>query len=239
MAELEELVVRFSQLIAGQPLIKELDINPLIASPEKLLALDARVVVYDKSVASKQLARLAIRPYPTKYISQWTTKDGKNITIRPIRPEDEPLLAKFHEMLSDRTVYMRYLHPMQLIERVRHERLARICHGDYNREITLVADFTDPITSERSILAASRLSKMHGENEARFTVLVADPYQGIGLGREMLHRIIEVAKGEKLEQIQADITADNHGFQQMVQSFGFSLIPNADAKMYKAVLRLD
>jgi acetyltransferase len=239
MAQLEELMVRFSQLIAEQPMIKELDINPLIASPEKLLALDARVVVYDKNVENKQLARLAIRAYPSRYISQWTANDGKPITIRPIRPEDEPLLAKFHEMLSDRTVILRYMHPMQLIERVRHERLARICHCDYNREITLVAEYTDPETGEKFILAASRLSKIHGENEARFTVLVADPYQGIGLGREMLDRIIQVAKAEKLELLHADITVDNHGFQKMVQSFGFSLTPAPDGKMMRALLKFE
>jgi len=239
MAELEELMVRFSQLIAEQPLIKELDINPLIASPEQLLALDARVVIYDKSIDNKQLARLAIRPYPTRYISQWTSKDDKQVTIRPIRAEDEPLLAKFHETLSDRTVILRYLHPMQLIERIRHERLSRICHSDYNREITLVAEFTDPETSEQVIMAASRLSKIHGENDGRFTVLVADPYQGIGLGRVMLERIIQVAKSEKLEELQADITPDNHAFQAMLKSYGFTLTPSADGKMIKAVLKFE
>jgi acetyltransferase len=128
---------------------------------------------------------------------------------------------------------------MQLIERVRHERLARICHCDYNREITLVAEYTDPETGEKFILAASRLSKIHGENEARFTVLVADPYQGIGLGREMLDRIIQVAKAEKLELLHADITVDNHGFQKMVQSFGFSLTPAPDGKMMRALLKFE
>ena len=239
LAELEELMVRFSQLIAEQPMIEELDINPLIASSDTLLALDARVVVYHKDVSNKKLARLAIRAYPSKYISKWVAKDGKAITIRPIRPEDEHMLTTFHEMLSDRTVIMRYLHPMQLIDRVQHERLARICHGDYNREITLVAEYTEPDTGERSILAASRLSKMHGENEARFTVLVADPYQGIGLGKEMLHQIIEVARGEKLERLEADITPDNHDFQRMVQSFGFQLAPSTDGKLIRAELKLN
>jgi acetyltransferase len=137
---LERLLVRFAELITEQRWIKELDINPLIASPEKLLALDARVVLYDKDTKEEELPKLAIRPYPIQYVGAWTAKDKTKVTIRPIMPEDEALLEKFHQILSDRTVYLRYLQPMMLQERVVHERLARICHCDYDREIALVAE---------------------------------------------------------------------------------------------------
>ena len=105
MAALEQLIVRFSQLVVEQRWIKELDINPLLASPERLLALDARVVVYDKEASKDKLPKLAIRPYPNHYATPWTAKDGASVMIRPIRPEDEPMLVKFHETLSDRSVY--------------------------------------------------------------------------------------------------------------------------------------
>ena len=102
-------MVRFSQLVAEQRWIKEIDINPLLATPDRLIALDARVVVHGQNVTKEQLPKLAIRPYPLKYVKPWTTTQGEAVIIRPIRPEDEPLLVKFHETLSDRSVYLRYL----------------------------------------------------------------------------------------------------------------------------------
>ena len=117
--------MRFSQLVVEQPWIKEIDINPLLASPEHITALDARVVLHDPDTPEDKLPRPAIRPYPTQYIDPWTTKQGIEVTIRPIRPEDEPLIAKFHETLSERTVFMRYLQAMNLSQRIGHERLSR------------------------------------------------------------------------------------------------------------------
>ena len=104
---LEKLLVRFSQLVIEQSSIAEIDINPLIASPERLLALDARIVLHDPA-KQKEVPQPAIRPYPMQYVSRWKMKDGREVTIRPIRPEDEPLMAEFHRTLSDRTVYLRY-----------------------------------------------------------------------------------------------------------------------------------
>jgi acetyltransferase len=100
---LEVLMVRFSALVAEQRWIKEIDINPLLASPDGLIALDARVVVHGAAVTLEQVPKAAIRPYPTRYVAPWTMKDGGCISIRPIRPEDEPCMVKFHETLSERT----------------------------------------------------------------------------------------------------------------------------------------
>jgi len=225
---LEELLVRFSQLITEQPWIKELDINPLLASPERLLALDARVVVFGPEVTEDELPRMAIRPYPSQYVFEWKAKNGQDFIFRPIRPEDEPLVAAFHETLSDRTVYMRYMHPMQLIERVKHERLSRIAHGDYDREITLVIESTDPKTEEKIILGAGRLSKIHGENAARFSVLVTDQFQGLGIGAQMMSRLIEVARAEKLDHIDALVTRDNDAMKKILTPLGFQFSDGPD-----------
>ena len=236
---LEQMLVRFSQLIAEQRWIKELDINPLLASEERLLALDARVVIHDSEITEVKLPRLAIRPYPSKYVSQWTAKDGSPVTIRPIRAEDEPALVKFHETLSDRTVYMRYLQPMLLSDRVAHDRLARIAHSDYNREITLIAEqIIDPASSTYAILGIGRLSKIHGSNEARFTLLVNDQYQGKGVGKELIRRIIEVGKRERLDRIEALIAPDNQIMQSLCQKLGFELKPLADHSMVVAEMKL-
>ncbi len=224
LAALERLLVRFSQLVTEQRWIKELDINPLTASPENLLALDARVVLYDPDVEEDQLPKLAIRPYPIQYAGTWVAKDKTEVTIRPILPEDEALLVKFHAALSDRSVFLRYLQPMMFQERVVHERLARICHCDYEREITLVAESRND-EGERNILGVVRLSKLHGTDEARLSILIADPYQGIGLGGELVRRAMEVAGREGLQHLSAVLTSDNQVMQHIFQKLGFRIEP--------------
>jgi acetyltransferase len=234
LAALEELLVHFSQLVVEQRWIKEIDINPLLASPERIIALDARVVVHEPEVTADQLPKLAIRPYPTRYVSEWTMKDGQKVTIRPIRPEDEPLLVKFHETLSDRTVYMRYLHTLPLSQRIAHERLTRICFIDYDREMALVAERRDPETGEPQILGVARLKKIHGVNEAEFAVLVADPFQGKGLGEELTRRLIRVARDEKMERIVGDILPDNFVMLKLCERLGFKLTRTVEDPVVKA-----
>ncbi|MFO5494909.1 MAG: acetate--CoA ligase alpha subunit, partial [Cuspidothrix sp.] len=174
MAALEELLVVFSHLVVEQPWIKEIDINPLLAIPPSpdhasgLIALDGRIVLHSPDVEKYQLPKLAIRPYPHQYVSNWTLRNGTPITIRPIRPEDEPLIVKFHKTLSEESVYLRYFHLVKLSHRIAHERLTRICFIDYDREMVLVAEHENPETKETEILAVGRLSKLHGNNAAEF-----------------------------------------------------------------------
>jgi acetyltransferase len=235
LVALERILVRFSQLIAEQRWIKELDINPLLASPEHILALDARVVLYDPGITEQELPKLAIRPYPTRYVGSWTTRDGRKIAIRPILPEDEPLMIKFHESLSDQSVNLRYLQPLLLSQRVAHQRLARICHCDYDREITLVAEYTGK-DGERSIFGASRMSKLHGMDVARFSILISDQFQGLGLGIELVRRIVEVAKAEGVRKLFALITPDNQRMQHISTKLGFNLAPTSDQKMIEITM---
>jgi acetyltransferase len=219
---LEALLVRFSQLVVEQPWIKEIDINPLLASPEQLLALDARVVVYGPEVAADKLPRLAIRPYPTQYVRPWTMKNGDDAVIRPIRPEDEPLLIKLHQALSERTVYLRYFQPLKLSQRTAHERLTRICFIDYDREMAFVVEHKrEDGTSE--IIGIGRLSKLRGRNEAELAVLVDDRFQHQGMGTELFRRLIVVAQDEKLGRVVSTILTENREMRAIVQKLGFHL----------------
>ena len=237
LAALERLLVRFSQLITENRWIQELDINPLMASPEKLIALDARVLVYDKDVTQAQLPKMAIRAYPMKYVSSWIAKDKTNVTIRPILPEDEKLLVRFHADLSDRSVFLRYLQPMMFQERVIHERLSRICHCDFDREIALVGE--KKVDGENIIMGVVRLSKLHATNEGRLSILVADPYQGTGLGGEMVRRMIDVAKQERIEKISATLTDDNQVMGHLFKKLGFTIEVSAEnPKLMTALLTL-
>jgi len=232
LAALEVLMVQFSQLVAEQRWIKEIDINPLLASPERLLALDARVVLHDPHTPEEALPQLAIRPYPMQYVKVVQGKDGVPITLRPIRPEDEPLISKFHETLSDRSVYLRYFSPLVLSQRVTHERLARVCFADYNREIPIVAE------REGQIVAVSRLSRLHQPNTARLTMLVSDRFQGQGLGHLMMQHLLEIGRAEKLSRIVAHILTDNVMMQRLCQKYGFHLTPLGEKGLVRAEINL-
>lgn len=235
---LEQVLVRFSQLVVEQPWIKELDINPLLASPERILALDARVVLHGPEVKDEDLPKPAIRPYPTQYINTWTDKQGDATIIRPIRPEDEPLIVKFHQTLSERSVYFRWLHMLNLDQRTAHERLIRICFIDYEREMALVAEQHDPATGEPMILGVGRLTKLQNKAEAEFANLVGDPYQGRGIGTELLRELIKVGKAEKLERIIGYIHPENQGMQHICQELGFSKEYLRDDGLFKVTLEL-
>ncbi len=235
---LENLMVRFSQLVVEQPWIAEIDLNPLLASSEGLLVLDARVLLHDPSLHPDQLPKPAIRPYPAQYVSQFTMKDGTGVTLRPIRPEDEPLMSKFHETLSDRSVYMRYFSSLSLSSRVAHERLVRICFAGYDRVIALVVDHKDEATGHHQILGVGRLMKLHGKNEAEVAILVSDQWQKQGLGIELLHRSVQIARDEKLSRVSAEMLRDNLSVQNIFKKIGFRLRLLADSSSISAVLDL-
>jgi len=229
---LEQLLVKFSQLVVEQSWIKEIDINPLLARPQadtcddqspNLVALDARVVLHPPDMPSAELPRLAIRPYPMQYASEWQLRTGDRVTIRPIRPEDEPLMVKFHQSLSEESVYLRYAHLFKLSHRVAHARMVRICFVDYDRDIVLVADQRQPDSGEHQLLAAARLSKLHGTNDAEFALLVSDHYQGQGLGTELVRRLLAIAKDEALDQVIAEILPDNRAMQHICKKLGFTV----------------
>jgi acetyltransferase len=231
LAELEQLMVRFSRLVVEQPWIKEIDINPLLATPERLVALDARIVVHGLEVSREQLPKLAIRPYPNRYVSNWTMKDGAEVLIRPIRPEDEPMMVKFHETLSERSVYLRYFHLMNLSQRVAHQRLTRICFIDYDREMAIVAE------RQGAILGVARLTRVFGVNEAEVAVLVSDHAHGRGLGKELLARLIVVGGDEQLIALRADILPDNRDVMRICEKLGFTLRHSVEDQVIKAEFR--
>jgi len=238
MDTLEKLLVRFSQLVVEQRWIREIDINPLLASPHGLLALDARVLVYDLQTKEADLPPLAIRPYPIQYVGTWITKNGEQITIRPIRPEDEPLMRRFHESLSEQSVTMRYLVPIELGERVAHERLARMCFIDYGREIALVAERKDPRSGEPAILAVARLSRLLGTDTAHFTMLVADAWQGQGLGMELIRRLIGICRRENIGRLACAFASDNGAMTKLCTRLGFDISAPEDSLTY-ALLNLE
>src|SRR5712692_873832 len=238
LAALKGALVRFSRLVVEQPLIKETDINPLLASPQRVIALDARIVLHDPGIPEERLPRSAIRPYPAQYVSPWTMKNGMQVLLRPIRPEDEPAMVKFHETLSDRSVYLRFFHMEKLSSRVAHERLLRKCFIDYDREIALVAERVNPANGEHEIIAVGRLTRSHARRDAEVAVLVADQFQHCGLGNELLVRLIQVAREEKLERVIATILPENLAMRALATHNGFKIQMGPELDVVEAVLEL-
>ncbi len=238
LTALEGLLVRFSQLVNELPWIKEIDINPLLASPDRLVALDARIVLHPPATKEEDLPHPAIRPYPTQYIGEWTAKDGTQVIFRPIRPEDEPLVARFHETLSERTVYFRYLQSLQLSQRVAHERLTRICFIDYDRQLALVAERRNPVDGTTELLAVGRMQRLHPTDDGEFGMVVSDDHQGKGLGTELMRRLIDVARHEKIKSIRADIHPENRVMQAICEKLGFKISGGMDDPTLTAELDL-
>ena len=233
---LEALLVRFSQLIVEQRWIREIDINPLLASPDGLIALDARIVVYPQATTKEEIPRLAIRPYPQRYVRPAQMKNGEEVLVRPIRPEDEPLLIKLHQALSERTVYLRYFQPLKLSQRTAHERLQRICFIDYDREMALAVERKKEDGSPE-IIAIGRLSQLRGREEGEMAVLVDDRFQHQGLGTLLYQRLIEVARDEHLAKVSSTILSENREMQAICKKLGFYLQSDLDDGTVQATLK--
>jgi acetyltransferase len=238
LAALEQLLVRFSRLVVEQRWIREIDINPLLASAEGLVALDARVVLHGPDVTEDKLPRLAIRSYPTQYVTPWAMKDGTAVILRPIRPEDEPLLVRFHEKLSERSVRYRYFSELKLDQRTAHERLTRVAFNDYDREMAIVVEHRDDQSGEPEILGVARLSKTPGRAEAEFAILLSDQWQNRGLGSRLLRLLLQIARDERLARVTANILPDNLEMQRVCEKLGFRLERSLDEPLVIATIDL-
>jgi acetyltransferase len=237
LAAIERVLVRFSQLIIEQPWIAEIDINPLLASEEQLLALDARVVLHPGEIGAANLPRPVIRPYPSQYETVVTLAGGELVTIRPIRPEDEPLLVQFHQTLSDSTVYARYSQYLSFDQRSAHERLSRVCFVDYDREIALVAELRADQAEDRRIVGVARLIRLNIPTHAELAVVISDPYQRKGLGTHLISQLINVARQEHMERLVAYVHVDNRGMKRLCEQFQFSITEDQSAIVAKLDVR--
>jgi acetyltransferase len=237
LEQLQKLLVRFSHLVVEQPWIREIDINPLLASPSGLLALDARIVLHDPKTPKENLTRPAIRPYPTQYAGPWNLKDGTPVKIRPIRPEDEPAMVKFHEGLSDHSVFLRFFAAEKLSTRIAHERLARSCFIDYRRELALVVELPGAVPAESEIIAVGRMVKSREDDSAEIAIVVNDRYHRQGLGTEIVRRLADVARAEKLGRLVANFLSENRFMRRVLERLGFRIAPGTPG-MFVAVLDL-
>ena len=153
----------------------------------------------------------------------WTMSNGSRVEIRPIRLDDEQRMIKFHQGLSERSVYMRYFESLSLVVRTAHARLAKICFADPKRQTVLVALSPAPSFGEQKILAIARLNKSSDPGKAELALLVLDEFQDLGLGSGLLQQLLQAARDQKITQIEAKVLRDNTAIQRVLKDFGFRL----------------
>ncbi|MCX6013776.1 MAG: GNAT family N-acetyltransferase, partial [Chloroflexi bacterium] len=216
---LDETLVRLSTLIVDFPEIKELDINPLVVTGNGVVALDARVVV-DKTVVSNnailQHTHLIISPYPTKYIQNWICRDGKQVLLRAIKPEDEPMEKELIAALSEESSRFRFFY---ILKDISHEMLSRFCNIDYEREMAIVAEYN--IEGKHRIVGVGRLITESGNETGEFAVLVSDDFQSNGLGVKLLDILIGIGKEKQLGSIYGIVLSDNLKMLGLARKMGF------------------
>ncbi len=218
---LEEILVKFSQLVIDFPEIKEMDINPLIVNENNAVAVDARIVIDEKRILQETQPHehLVIAPYPKKYVTNCMLKNATPVVIRPIKPEDEILLHELYKSLSEETMRFRFF---QIYREVTHDTLSRYCNLDYDREIAIVAEIQE---DKKKIIGVVLLMVEPGGKRGEFAVLVGDQWQGFGLGSKLMDYIIEIGKDMDLKTIYGYVISSNTKMMHLCSKKGFKMEP--------------
>lgn len=221
---LEEVMVRFSGMVIDFPEISEIDINPLSVYEGKVFAVDVRILLgptpLDRSIP---YPHLVIMPYPTKYVVPWKLEDGSDVLLRPIRPEDEALESEFINGLSEETSRYRFFN---IVRNLSHSDLARFCNIDYDREMAIVAEVTEG--GRRREIGVGRIISEPDRKRGEFAVVIADRYQGKGLGRKLVDMVIDIAEEKRLESIYGVVLRENSPMLSLCREMGFTLHPEED-----------
>jgi acetyltransferase len=217
---LEEILVQFSQMLVDFPQLKEVDINPLFINEKEAFAFDARIVIDPEKVLKKSEPHehLIITPYPTKYETLWRLRDGRDVILRPIKPEDEPLWLEMFQNFSEESIRYRFF---QVLKDTPHETRVRYCNIDYDREIAIVAELTEE--GRKRILGVARVSIEPDGKAGEIAFIVADPWQCLGLGTKLVDYVLEICVDKKLETVYAIMLADNYRAMGLMKKMGFTI----------------
>jgi acetyltransferase len=231
IAKLIEVLIRLSYLAADYPEITELDINPLLVAQDDIVALDARIII-DRSVKRDPVnpyTHLAMRPYPDEYVRTAQLHDGTSITLRPIKPEDEPMWLELLRSCSRESIYQRFRF---FFHWDTHEVATRYCFIDYDREIAIVAELeTD---DKRELLGVGRLIADPDHESVEYAILVSDAWQDRGLGSIITDHCMTIAAHWGLKKIVAQTTTDNPRMLALFDKRGFKLTPDPASEMVDA-----
>ncbi len=223
MEGLERVLLRVSEIACELPLVKELDINPLIVDEQGAVAVDARMVVDYHSPTAERYSHMAIYPYPSHLVSHWQLADGTDLVIRPIRPEDAEIEQAFVRGLSERAKYFRF---MQSIDELTPRMLARFTQIDYDREMALIAVVVQE-EREHEIGVARYVTNPDGKS-CEFAIVIDDSWQRRGIAHRLIEQLMETARSHALEIIEGEVLADNHEMLNLADKLGFSARTDPD-----------
>jgi len=218
MEALEDVLLRVSEMVCELPLLKEMDINPLILDENGALAADARIVVEYRQPSPDRYAHMAIYPYPTHLVSQWQLADGTDIVIRPIRPEDADLEMRFVHDLSEESKYFRFMNSLQELTETMVVRFTQI---DYSREMALIAVAGEP--GHEVELGVTRYAINPDGDTCEFALVIADNMQGKGLGQRLMVSLMEAARSKGLSTIEGEVLNNNHRMLKLMTRLGFTI----------------
>jgi len=221
---LDEMITMLSSLVVDFPEIAEIDVNPVVISEGSPFAVDARIII-DESVLEghPDTPHLVITPYPTRYTAPWRLNDGTEVLLRPIRPEDEPMIGEMLETMTEQSLETRFF---QGLPEMTHARLVRFTNIDYEREMAIVAELTTD--KHKRIIGVSRLVGDPELGSGEFTVLVHDEFQGKGLGFKLVDLIIGIGEEKGFAEIVGAVTADNERMLALTETLGFVPVTTND-----------
>jgi acetyltransferase len=222
-AALEAVLLRVSELACELPQIREMDINPLAIDEAGAVVLDARIVVERPGPTTQRYSHMAIHPYPSQLVAQWTAADGAQVVVRPIRPEDAEIEQTFVRKLSPESRYFRF---MDTIRELTPQMLVRFTQIDYDREMAFVA-ITGKGGDETEVGVARYVTNPDGSS-CEFAIVVADDWQRRGLGRRLMTQLIEVARARGLARMVGHILATNRSMLTLASSLGFTVGESPD-----------
>jgi acetyltransferase len=235
MEALEEVLLRVSEMVCELPELAELDINPVIADAAGAIAVDARAVLRPVAARRDRYGHMAIHPYPTALVSHWQPREGPRVTLRPIRPEDAEMEKDFIRELSAESRYFRF---MDTLRELTPQMLVRFTQIDYDREMAFVATLRAQ-DAEREVGVARYVANPDGES-CEYAIVIADGWQGKGLGRRMMEQLIAVARSRGLRSMVGHVLAENRGMLALAQKLGFVIGDSTEgATVKRATLALD
>jgi len=214
---LEDALLRVSEMVCELPLLKEMDINPLIVDENGVLAADARMVVEYSAPSADRYAHMAIYPYPTHLESQWHLADGAEVTIRPIRPEDAELVQRFVRDLSEESKYFRF---MSSLHELTETMVVRFTQIDYSREMALIA--VTEVNGEETELGVARYATNPDGESCEFALVIADNIRGKGLGQKLMMTLMEAVRAKGLKTIEAEVLSNNHHMLRLMNRLNFT-----------------
>lgn len=212
------LLYKFSYLIMDFPEIKEIDINPFAIDDKSGVVLDAKIILDEEAIKNKvkPYEHLMITPYPSQFTYNVTLEDGQNVLIRPIKPEDEPNELEMFSNFSKQTLYFRFF---GYIKDITHDMLTRFTQIDYNREIALIGEINE--NGKTQMIGVSRLVSDIDNDTAEFAIVVADPWQGKGVGAYLMDYILDIAKQKGIKKVYASVMKANETMVTMFRSRDF------------------